>query len=48
MMAFRGRNELPNAFELLDEELGRMDVEADLFVVGGATIAVAIDTSGKR
>ncbi len=43
MIAFLGRNELLNAFELLDDELGRMDVEADLFVVGGAAMAVAYD-----
>ncbi|HEY5303448.1 MAG TPA: DUF6036 family nucleotidyltransferase [Acidimicrobiales bacterium] len=43
MMTFLGRNELLNAFELLDDELGRMGVEADLFVVGGAAMAVAYD-----
>ncbi|MBW4079573.1 MAG: hypothetical protein HIU84_13930 [Acidobacteria bacterium] len=43
MMAFRGRHELLNAFELLDDELGRMGVEADLFIVGGAAMAVAHD-----
>ena len=43
MMSFLGRNELLNAFELLDDELGRMGVEADLFVVGGAAMAVAYD-----
>jgi hypothetical protein len=32
MMSFLGRNELLNAFELLDDELGTMGVEADLFV----------------
>ncbi len=42
-MTFLGRNELLNAFELLDDELGRMGVEADLFVVGGAAMAVAYD-----
>jgi methylmalonyl-CoA mutase cobalamin-binding subunit len=43
MMSFLGRNELLNAFELLDDELGRMGVEADLFVVGGAAMAVAYE-----
>ena len=43
MMTFLGRDELLNAFELLDDELGRMGVEADLFVVGGAAMAVAYD-----
>lgn len=43
MITFLGRNELLNAFELLDDELGRMGVEADLFVVGGAAMAVAYD-----
>ncbi len=43
MMTFLGRNELLNAFELLDDELGRMGVEADVFVVGGAAMAVAYD-----
>jgi len=43
MMTFLGPNELLNAFELLDDELGTMGVEADLFVVGGAAMAVAYD-----
>ena len=43
MMTFLGRNELLNAFELLDNELGTMGVEADLFVVRGAAMAVAYD-----
>ena len=43
MMALLGRNELLNSFELLDEELGKMGVEADLFVVFGAAMAVAYD-----
>jgi len=34
MMTFLGRNELFSAFELLDDELGRMGIEADLFIVG--------------
>ena len=41
MMTFLGRSELLNAFELLDDELGKMGVDADLFVVGGAAMAVA-------
>lgn len=41
MMTSLGRNELLHAFELLDDELGRMGVEADLFVVGGTAMAVA-------
>ncbi len=32
-----------NAFELLDDELRRMGIEADLFVVGRAAMAVAYD-----
>ena len=40
MMIFLGRNELLNAFELLDDELGRMGVGADLFIVGGAATSV--------
>lgn len=43
MMMFLGRNELLNAFELLDDELGRMGVAADPFIVGGAAMAVAYD-----
>ena len=43
MMTFLGRNELLNAFELLDNELGTMGVEADLFIVRGAAMAVAYD-----
>ena len=43
MMAFLGRGELLSAFELLDDELGTMGVEADPFVVGGAAMAVAYD-----
>ena len=43
MMTFLGRSELLNAFELLDDELGKMGVDADLFVVGGAAMAVAYD-----
>jgi len=43
MMSFLGRNELLDAFGSLDDELGRMGVDADLFVVGGAAMAVAYD-----
>lgn len=32
-MAFLGRNELLNALELLDDELGTMGVETDLLIV---------------
>jgi hypothetical protein len=42
-MAFLGRDELINAFELLDAELGRVGVAVDLFVVGGAAMAIAYD-----
>jgi hypothetical protein len=34
MMTFLGRNGFISAFELLDDELGRMGIEADLFIVG--------------
>ncbi|HET9690950.1 MAG TPA: DUF6036 family nucleotidyltransferase [Acidimicrobiales bacterium] len=34
---------LRHAFELLDAELGRMGVRADVFVVGGAAMAMAYD-----
>ena len=43
MMTFLGRNELLNAFELLDVELGSMGVNADIFLVGGAVMALAYD-----
>jgi hypothetical protein len=43
MITFFGRTELLDAFELLDDELGAMGVEADLFVVGGAAMTVAYD-----
>lgn len=42
-MTFLGGNELLNAFELLDVELGNIDVDADLFLVGGVAMAVAYD-----
>ncbi|MGC1420638.1 MAG: DUF6036 family nucleotidyltransferase [Acidimicrobiales bacterium] len=42
-MTLLGRNEFITAFEHLDEELGRMGVEADVFVVGCAAMAVAYD-----
>jgi len=35
--------ELLHAFERLDEELGRRGVRAELFVVGGAAMAIAYD-----
>ena len=41
MMSLLGRNEPLNSFELLVDEVGAMGVEADLFVVGGAAMAVA-------
>ena len=41
MMTFLGRSDPLNAFEMLDEELGAMGVDADVFLVGGATMAVA-------
>jgi hypothetical protein len=43
MMTFLGRNGFFSAFELLDDELGRMGIDADLFIVGGAAMAVAYD-----
>ena len=39
-----GQQELIEAFELLDEELGEMGIRAELFVVGGAAMAIAYDT----
>ena len=42
-MTFLGRKELLHAFKLLNDELGTMGVEADLFVVGEAAMAVAYD-----
>ena len=41
IMTFLGRSDLLSAFEMLDEELGAMGVDADVFLVGGATMAVA-------
>jgi hypothetical protein len=43
MMTFLGRNGFFSALELLDNELGRMGIDADLFIVGGAAMAVAYD-----
>jgi Nucleotidyltransferase of unknown function (DUF6036) len=38
-----GRDELFDALRALDEELQRLGVQADLFVVGGAAMAIAYD-----
>jgi len=43
MSAALGRAELLEAFELLDEELRRRAVRAEVFVVGGAAMAIAYD-----
>lgn len=43
MTVFLGRDERINAFESLDKELERMGVQANLFVVGGAAMAIAYD-----
>jgi hypothetical protein len=40
MMLF-DRGGLLRAFDALDEELGRVGVRADLYVVGGAAMAIA-------
>ena len=38
-----GKSDLIDAFERLDEELSRRGVRAELFVVGGAAMAIAYD-----
>ena len=38
-----GKQELIEAFELLDEELEFLGIRAELFVVGGAAMAIAYD-----
>lgn len=43
MKSFFGRQDLIGAFEALDEELSRRGVRAELFVVGGAAMAIAYD-----
>jgi len=43
MSAALGRAELLEAFELLDEELRRRAVRAEVFDVGGAAMAIAYD-----
>lgn len=40
--------DLIEAFECLDEELARRDVRAELFVVGGAAMAIAYDDRRGR
>ena len=39
-----GKRELIEAFELLDDELSERGIRAELFVVGGAAMAIAYDT----
>ncbi len=43
MTASFGKRDLIEAFEKLDEELARRGVRAELFVVGGAAMAIAYD-----
>lgn len=43
-MALLGRRELLEALAELDEELGKLDVRGEVFVVGGAAMAIAYDT----
>ncbi len=44
VMALMGRKELLEALSALDEELGRLSVRGEVFVVGGAAMAIAYDT----
>ena len=43
-MALLGRRELLNALEELDQELGILNVRGEVFIVGGAAMAIAYDT----
>lgn len=43
-MALLGRRELLNALEELDQELGTLNVRGEVFIVGGAAMAIAYDT----
>jgi hypothetical protein len=43
-MALLGRRELLHALEELDQELGILDVRGEVFIVGGAAMAIAYDT----
>ena len=43
-MALLGRQELLHALEELDQELGRLNVRGEVFIVGGAAMAIAYDT----
>jgi hypothetical protein len=43
-MTLLGRKELLDALSALDEELGRLNVRGEVFVVGGAAMAIAYDT----
>lgn len=43
-MALLGRRELLTALAELDEELGNLNVRGEVFIVGGAAMAIAYDT----
>jgi hypothetical protein len=43
-VALLGRQELLHALEELDQELGRLNVRGEVFIVGGAAMAIAYDT----
>ena len=43
-MALLGRSELLNALQELDKELGLLNVRGEVFIVGGAAMAIAYDT----
>jgi Nucleotidyltransferase of unknown function (DUF6036) len=43
-MTLLGRKQLLDALSALDEELGQLNVRGEVFVVGGAAMAIAYDT----
>jgi len=43
-VALLGRRELLHALEELDQELGILNVRGEVFIVGGAAMAIAYDT----
>src|ERR1035438_4999976 len=44
VVALLGRRELLHALEELDQELGALNVRGEVFIIGGAAMAIAYDT----